>query len=350
MDHLILDKIWYKITNDSQSEYILGSQLIELVKELNKLTDSVIITPDQMDSVNNFSLSNPDIKIYKFSIDEFLNNLIGFKFNQSMGSVTGDKQKNISNIKFNKSSILDDINCDNIKNQNKTEEQEKEENIGTEKLQEEIEHYKNRYDILRREFEFYKRKQNSDQKIPSNELNIDYEYTVNEVKRQIEEQRKLMLNISQNIENRHNGYKNNDNYNIHTEKTKDTSRNMDNVNSNSEIGKGINVIRCLRQFGQILLVFIIAVIFSLILSKIVFPLTSKKQSNDFNLYENDMNMFDMSFQVDPWWTKFNKVSHLIYKFQDWYDDDNDRIVDNTQSSDSDMNAVYDEVFGIKNTN
>lgn len=59
----------------------------------------VTITPDQMDSINNFSVSNSDIKIYKYSIGEFLNNMIGLKFNQP----------------------LDNINIDNIKNQNKIE-------------------------------------------------------------------------------------------------------------------------------------------------------------------------------------------------------------------------------------
>ena len=59
----------------------------------------VTITPDQMVSINNFSVSNPDMKIYKYTIGEFLNNLIGLKFNQP----------------------LDNINIDNIKNQNKIE-------------------------------------------------------------------------------------------------------------------------------------------------------------------------------------------------------------------------------------
>ena len=52
-----------------------------------------------MNSINNFSVSNSDIKIYKYTIGEFLNNLIGLKFNQ----------------------LLDNINIDNIKNQNKIE-------------------------------------------------------------------------------------------------------------------------------------------------------------------------------------------------------------------------------------
>lgn len=348
MDHLILDKIWYKITNDPQSEYILGSQLADFIKELNKSTDSVIITSEQIDSVNNFSLSNPDIKIYKFAIDEFLSNLIGFKFSQPVEVVADNKEKNISSREFNKGSILNDINYDNIKGQKKSEELGKVESIGSDDLREEIENYKNKYDILRKEFEFYKRKQTLNQKIPTSELNIDYEYTVNEFKRQIEEQRKIMLNISQNIENRHNDYKNNNNYNIYTNKIAEISRNIDNSKRDSEVRKGISVIRYLYQFGQILLVFIIAIIFSLILSEIVFPLANSKQKDNFNLYENNMDMFDMSFQVDPWWTKFNTLSHLIYKFQDWYNDGNYDVVDDIRSTDSGTNAVYDEVFGIKN--
>lgn len=99
MDRLKLDQIWYKITNDPQSEYILGSQLIDFIEEMRRLNGSIPITQDQIDSVKNFSLSNPDIKIYKYTIGEFLNNLIRLKFNQP----------------------LDNINIDNIKNQNKIE-------------------------------------------------------------------------------------------------------------------------------------------------------------------------------------------------------------------------------------
>ena len=58
-------------------------------------------------------------------------------------------------------------------------------------------------------------------------------------------------------------------------------------------------------------------------------------------------MVDTSFHVDPWWTKFDKLSHLIYKFQDWYNDKNYENIDNIQFPGTDMNIVYDEVFDIK---
>lgn len=344
MDRLKLDQIWYKITNDPQSEYILGSQLIDFIEEMRRLNGSIPITQDQIDSVKNFSLSNPDIKIYKYTIGEFLNNLIGLKLNLSLGSLNDEKQKNSLNTKVNEPFVLNDINVDNIINQNKIEEKQKENELVEDKLHEEIEYYKNKYDVLKKEFEFYKKKQFLNQNISTREVKIDYEFTVNEFKRQIEDQRQIMLNISRNIENR-----NNDNiYNNHMNESKDSDGTMDNTKKGAEIGKGINTIKNLRQFGQILLVFLIAIVFSLMLSKIVFPSTNDIQLNDINSYERKMNTFDMSFQVDPWWTKSDKLSHLIYKFQDWYNEKTHRNVDNTQSPDNDMNTVYDEVFGIKN--
>ncbi|KAG0663151.1 hypothetical protein C6P44_001993 [Monosporozyma unispora] len=285
-NNIILDKIWYKLTaSTSSNEYIPGSKFKDLICEMNELNDINILTPEQMESVINFSESNPEVKIYKFNIDHYLVNLLGFTFIEYLQLI------HMNNDEEGK----DDVDV-----------------------------YKAKYDTLKKEYEYLKNEQNNNGDISSK----DYDIIIAEFKEQIKEQRELMLTISHNIENR-------DKYGSMRDKTL-----KDDVNPKRRTeGYMRRYNHVLNQIGKFVMILLISISIYLLISK---------YSKIYSINDNyDMFMDPIMEQREPWWSQYPILNDWIYKLQDWYfeitnsNSDNNNIFDTVYSAGS--NDPFNEI-------
>lgn len=330
-EQLKFGKIWYKLITNPKDEYIVGSQLIHFVEEMKHLgkdgdMDHSYISQDMLVSVSNFSHANPDVKIYKFAIDDYLRNLLGFTFHQYLEMIEGkdevnDKERNVGNNGDLPVIIAkEDINHDKETNKDSGEDG-----------------YKRLYELLQKEYLYYKTIHPDDSRDSSlGKDSINFDLLASEIKNHIKEQREIMLNISHNVENRqrYDNVNSTSKTNINNNTPKDTKTNTD---------KGTNWRVTVYNFAQIIFIGLVAVMFSYILSSFIIP--SKTQEFD----DDTMDGMNIMFESDPWWTRYNKLNQFIWKVHDWYTDIFSTKHNNNMESSTaepDIKDAYDEIFGL----
>ncbi|CAL9738464.1 hypothetical protein MOSE0_N12002 [Monosporozyma servazzii] len=319
--NLVFDKIWFKLTSSTPTdEYIQGSKFIDLVKEMNNLSDNHIITDEQIQSASNFSMENPESKIYRFNIDTFLTNILGFTFNQYLERI--NLHHDVEEINGNR------------------EKSEQVYHKDTNKFQEELDNYKARYDTLRKEFEHYKNKQTSNrhEALLHEDMSVDYDVIIDEFKNQIKEQRELMLNISQNIE-KSIGYNDTTNL-INNNNMKCVAGGKDKTNTQAHYQLLRKCKHIAYQMSKIAMIVVVSIIIYFLISKhyTTYPIQMYDDEED-----NDMNnMLNPSFDIEPWWTQYSTLSEWIYKIQDWF---NDLSLNqwNTKNNNDNNNMTFDRV-------
>lgn len=198
---LQLNKVWNKLDVDKRG-FIYGEDLPKFINEMCQLTQAGTSRLDssKWDTINAFANEKKYVKVYKIVIDEFLNNLIGISFNKFLNDGVlrkeNEKQDSIQKPITNPAEIDKD-------------EIIKAKELELSRLTKEATLYREKYELLQREFKFYKKHyENSKMKMtdsnepeiiePANK-SINHDFIIKEFKRQILEQSQIINKLRDQI-------------------------------------------------------------------------------------------------------------------------------------------------------
>lgn len=216
----LLNVLWSQLDSANHG-FIYGKDLPILIeKTLLAIDDKDKIDPDKISLLKKFAKDQAYVKIVKVALDDTLLKLVGKRYDGIVGNskivhMPASITKNSTSIPLSQKTDPDEIKQlkkEIIEKENIIKSKEKE----MTKLQESISHYKKKYNGLVEEFKYYKqtieKKEVTGQQQPKNALknedqssskrNFDLrnEFFIEEFKRQIDEQTKIINKLKTQIE------------------------------------------------------------------------------------------------------------------------------------------------------
>ncbi|CCF57217.1 hypothetical protein KAFR_0C02240 [Kazachstania africana CBS 2517] len=251
-----VDKYWDQIDVKSR-DHIYGNELPKLINSVKG--KDILLNDTKLNVIKQFANDKPFHKIYKLVLDQFLDDLIGVTFTQLVATDKNDDMK------------------------------EKEQEIL--RLNEKINYYKEKFEIIEKEFKFYKETVEKRSRDGSSS-DVDNEFIIIECRKQLAEQSKLIANLQKYVNN-------NNNHATRNSGIKQTKESILNPNIKSFI--------ILCGITLILVVILLYYVFTAItwsnidgtsfISRIVWNVHDFSTSNNYKMSEQDIEAYNKIFGI-----------------------------------------------------
>lgn len=366
----IFDKLWNNLRYNGK-EYIYGKDLIILINNILDLAQIDVlqfklpkfIKIEQIELINKFSNENDMIEIYKFTLNDILKNLINLTILEFINKCNVPELNALKFLNSSDNNMVNNQNSDQEKSNNKTKKRlqqipdiiinsddrkiDIETNAVNKNNKKRDENYKEKYKMLKSEYEYYRKNQekikslkeieNNDQNNDMNNL-INSKFLMDQFDKQLNEQTELINNLKLQIELRNELLK------IDKKSGNNISDNNDNTieNTNEKLnGKFKNSFfeTYTKQFFKLinnLIIFIIIMIFLTILYNICQKLINQ------DIFDTPNDKFT-NIQL-KWWEKNSVLNKLKYSIEDFY---NEYKISNMLNDPDKENDTYNKIFGLE---